>query len=79
MYGIRGTASLLINSYLSNRDRHVVCDEYNSNVLPVRVGVPQTSVLSTLPFNIFINVFFVDDAVFYAVSVNFHELVETIQ
>ena len=28
MCGIRGTESLLINSYLPNRDQYVVCDDY---------------------------------------------------
>ena len=34
MQGIRGTASLLLNSYLSNGDDNIVCDEYKSDVLP---------------------------------------------
>ena len=33
--GIRGTACLLINRYLSNRDQYVVCNNYNLDVLPV--------------------------------------------
>ena len=51
MCGIRGTA-LLINSYLSNRDQYVVCDDYKSDVLPANVGVLQGSVLGPLLFNI---------------------------
>ena len=84
MCSIRGTASLLINSYLSNRAQDVVCDDYKSDVSSVKVGVPQGSVSDPLLF-IFINdisqpgmknVLFVDDAVFYAESVNFHQLVD---
>ena len=79
MCGIRGTASSLINSYLSNRVQYVVCDDYESDVLPPDVAVPMGSVLGTLLFNIFINdisqlgvenVLFADD-VFYANSANF--------
>ena len=46
MCGIRGTVSLLKNSYLSNRDQYVVCDDYKSDVffLPVNVGDLQGSV-----------------------------------
>ena len=85
---MHGTASFLINSYLSNRDKYVVCDDYKSDVLPVNVGVPHGFVLGPLLFNIFINdlselgmknVLFADDAVFNAESENFHELVETFQ
>ena len=89
MCGIRGTVSLLINSYLSNRDQYVVYDDCNLDVLPDNVWVPQGSVSFLIQFNIFINeisklimnnaFFFADDAVFYAESVNFHELVVTIQ
>ena len=39
------TASLLINSYLSNMDQYVVCDDYKSNVIPVNVGVSQGFVM----------------------------------
>ena len=72
MCGIRGTASLLINNYLSNRDQYVACDKYKSDILPITIGVPQRSVSSLLLFNIFINdisqlgvinVFFADDAI----------------
>ena len=46
MYGIRDTASLLKNNYLSNRDQYV---DYKQDVLPVNVGVPQGSVLGYAP------------------------------
>ena len=73
MCGIRGTASLLINSYLFNTDQYVVCDDYKSDVLPLNVGVPQRYVLGPLLFNIFINnisqlgmknVIFADDVIY---------------
>ena len=81
---IQCTASLLINSYLSNSDQYVVCDDYKSDLLPVNVGVSQGSVLGPLLYNIFINdisqlgmknVLFAGNAIFYAESENFYELV----
>ena len=50
MYCIRGTASLLVGSYLSNMGQYVVCDEYNSNVLYLLMS--QGSVVGQLLFNI---------------------------
>ena len=55
MYDIRGTVSILINSYLSNRDQYVLCDGYKLDELPVNVGVPQGFASGPLLFNIFIN------------------------
>ena len=80
MYGICGTASFSINSYLSNKDQYVVCDECKSDVLPVDVGIPQRSVIGPPLFNISKNdisqlgmkiVIFADDAVFYAEAEKF--------
>ena len=60
MYGIRGAASLLINCYLSNMDKYIVCDDYKSDVLPVNVGVLQGSVLGPLLFKIFLEMTFLN-------------------
>ena len=54
MCGIRGTGSLLINCYLSNRDQYVVYEDYESDVLPINVGVPQGSVLRFVLLLIFV-------------------------
>ena len=44
-YGIRGVALTLIRSYLDNRQKFVFINQSQSNLKPVRVGVPQGSSL----------------------------------
>ena len=46
---------LLIKSYISKRYQRVRVKEIDSEYLPIKSGVPQGSVLSSLLFNIFIN------------------------
>ena len=54
-YGIRGVAYTLIRSYLDNRQQFVSINQSQSNLKPIRVGVPQGLSLGHMFFLIYIN------------------------
>ena len=54
-YGIRGVAHTSIHSYLDNRQQFISIDQNQSNLKPIRVGVPQGSSLGPVFFLIYIH------------------------
>ena len=54
-YGIRGMALKFFESYLSNRNQSVCCNNTSSSITTIEYGVPQGSVLGPLLFIIYVN------------------------
>jgi retron-type reverse transcriptase len=53
--GIRGTAFLMLESYLTDRRQVVKIDQYVSSTQTVACGIPQGSILGPLLFLIYVN------------------------
>ena len=54
-YGIRGTSLTLIQNYLSNREQYTHYENKDSDLLDIKIGIPQGSILDPLFFSIYIN------------------------
>ena len=54
-YGVTGTQLALLRSYLTNRYQYVHLESCKSELLEIKPGIPQGSILSPLFFSILIN------------------------
>ncbi len=54
-YGIVGTPLTLIKSYLTNRYQYVNYNNCDSDIMEIKTGIPQGSILGPLFFSIYIN------------------------
>ena len=54
-YGIRGTSLTLIQNYLSNREQYTHYENKDSDLLDIKIGIPQGSILGPLFLSIYIN------------------------
>ena len=54
-YGIHGISLSLIRNYLTNRFQYVQFDNSESDLLEIKTGIPQGSILGPLFFSIMIN------------------------
>ena len=54
-YGIDGTPFVLIKSYLNNLYQYVQFENCKSDLLEVKTGIPQGSILDPLLFSVLIN------------------------
>ena len=54
-YGINGTSLSLIRNYLTNRFQYVQFENSESDLLEIKTGIPQGSILGPLFFSIMIN------------------------
>ena len=63
-YGITGTPLKLLTSYLKYRYQYVIYNGETSNMLEIRTGIPQRSILGPLFFSICINDIVTASAIF---------------
>ena len=54
-YGIRGTSLTLIQNYVSNGAQNTHYENQGSDLLDIKIGIPQGSILGPLFLSIYIN------------------------
>ena len=52
--GFRGPINTLLKSYLTNRGQKIRCDDTESSLFHLRIGVPQGSILGPLLFILYV-------------------------
>lgn len=89
-YGMRGMALNWLRSYLHNRKQYVQLTDVKSELMEIKCGVPQGSILGPKLFLLYINdicdvskllqfVLFADDTNFFSSGNNIQKLVESIE
>ena len=53
--GFHGPVNTLLKSYLTNRKQKIRCGDTESSFLPLRIGVPQGSILGQILFILYVN------------------------
>ena len=56
-YVVKGLSNKLLNNYLTHRQQYVSIEDRDSNLLGIKTGVPQGSILGPLLFLIYVNDF----------------------
>ena len=56
-YGVKGLSNKLLKNYLTHRQQYVSLEDTDSNLLGIKTGVPQGSILGPLLFLIYVNDF----------------------
>ena len=57
LYGVKGLSNKLLKNYLTHRQQYVSLENTDSNLLGIKTGVPQGSILGPLLFLIYVNDF----------------------
>lgn len=72
-YGIRGNALKWVESYMSNRNQRVCITnegiKYKSNITPIKVGIPQGSIIGPILFILYLNDLYTNNSQQFTVKI----------